>query len=65
MTLRKGTVVAKISAVNVIPPMLSPSAGMYQNISNVHEGNQEYDAESEYVPEIREDIPPKLEPTPE
>ena len=63
--LRKGTVVARISAANVIPPMLAPSAEMYQDIPDLHDGNWEYDAESRYIPEMMEDIPPKLEPTPE
>ena len=63
--LRKGTAVARISAVNVIPPMLAPSAEMYQDVSDLHDGNQEYNAESRYVPEMMENIPPKPEPTPE
>ena len=63
--LRKGTVVARISAANVIPPMLAPSAETYQDIPDLHGGNREYDAESRYVPEMMENIPPKLEPTPE
>ena len=41
--------------------MLAPSAETYQDISNLHDGNREYDAESRYIPEM---IPTKLEPTP-
>ena len=63
--LSKGTVVARISAVNVIPPMLAPSAETYQDVPNLHDGNREYDAKSRYIPEMMENIPPKLEPTSE
>ena len=65
MTLKKGTVIARIMAANIIPPMLAPSSGMYQNIPdscNAIEGNH---IKGRYIPETEENIIPKLEPTPE
>ena len=32
LTLKKGTVVATVSAANVVPPMLAPKLGMYSDI---------------------------------
>ena len=38
ITLKKGTIVAKVAAANVIPPMLAPASGTFQNIPNFGAG---------------------------
>ena len=65
MTLRKGMVVVRILAVNVIPPVLAPSSGTYQNVPDFCNATEGNDAKNGYIPETKENITPKPEPTPE
>ena len=59
VTLRKGMVVARISAANMIPPMLAPSSGTYQNVPNSCNATKGNDAKNRYVPETKEYITPQ------
>ena len=65
VTLRKGMVVARILAANVNPPMLAPSSGTYQNIPEFCNATKGNDAKNGYIPETKENITCKPEPTPE
>ena len=68
ITVKKGTIVAKVAIVNVIPPMLAPASGMLQNIPDFGAGSDGNKCENGYVPSNRRDIsarPPKPEPTQE
>ena len=38
ITLKKGTIVAKVATANVIPPMLAPASGTFQNVPNFGDG---------------------------
>ena len=38
ITLKKGTIVANVAAANVIPPMLAPASGTFQNIPDFGAG---------------------------
>ena len=58
-------VVARILAVNVIPPMLAPSSGTYQNVLDFCNAPERNDAKNGYTPETKENITPRPEPTPE
>ena len=51
--------------VNVILPMLAPSSGMYQNVPDFCNATKGNDVKNGYVPETKENITPKPEPTPE
>ena len=52
VTLKKGTIVAKVATANVIPPMLAPASGMLPNIPDF--GNE---CEHGYVPSNGRDVP--------
>ena len=61
VTLKKGTIVAKVAAANVIPPMLAPASGMFQNVPD-------FGCEDGYIPSNGGYVPaqpPKLKPTQE
>ena len=68
ITLKKGTIVAKVAAANVIPPMLAPASGTFQNIPDFGDGLDGNGCEDGYVPSNGGDVPtqpPKPEPTQE
>ena len=50
ITLKKGTIVAKVATANVIPPMLVPASGTFQNIPNFGDGLDGNGCEDGYVP---------------
>ena len=66
--LKKGTIVVKVAATNVIPPMLAPASGTFQDIPKMGDGLDQNGCEDAYVPSNGRAIPvqpPKLEPTQE
>ena len=66
--LKKGTIVAKVAAANVIPPMLAPASGTFQNVPHFGTGLDGNKCEDGYIPSNEGDIPtqpPKPEPTQE
>ena len=68
ITLKRCTIVAKVATANVIPPMLAPASGMYQNVPNFGDGLDGNECKNGYVPSHGGDIsaqPPKPEPTQE
>ena len=68
ITLKRGTIVAKVAATNVIPPMLAPASGMSQNVPNVGDGLQGNGSEDGYIPSDGRYVPdqlPKPKPTQE
>ena len=68
ITLKKGTIVAKVATANVIPPMLAPASGTFQNIPNVGDGLEGNGCEDGYIPSNGGYVPvrpPKPEPTQE
>ena len=50
ITLKKGTIVAKVATANVIPPMLAPAPGTFQNVPNFGDGLDRNGCEDRYVP---------------
>ena len=38
ITVKKGTIVAKVATANVIPPMLAPASGTFQNVPDFGAG---------------------------
>ena len=50
ITLRKGTIVAKVATTNVIPPMLAPASGTFQNIPDFGDGLDRNGCKDGYVP---------------
>ena len=50
ITLKKGTIVAKPAATNVIPPMLAPASGMFQDVPEMGDGLDRNGCENGYVP---------------
>ena len=50
ITLKKGTIVAKVATANVIPPMLAPASGTFQNVPNFGAGLDGNECENGYVP---------------
>ena len=68
ITLKKGTIVAKVAAANVIPPMLAPATGMFQNVPDFGDGSDGNGCEDGYVPSNGGYVPTqplKPEPTQE
>ena len=68
ITLKRGTIVAKVATTNVIPPMLVPVSGMSQNGPNFGDGLEGNGCKDRYVPYNGGYVPtrpPKLEPTQE
>ena len=68
ITLKKGTIVAKVATANVIPPMLAPASGVFQNVPHFGTGLDGNKCKNGYVPSNGGDVsarPPKLEPTQE
>ena len=68
VTLKKGTIVARVAAANVIPPMLAPTSGTFPNIPDFGAGLDGNECEHGYIPSNGRDIPaqpPKPEPTQE
>ena len=68
ITLRKGTIVAKVATANIIPPMLVPASGMFQNIPDVGDGLKGNGCEDGHIPSNGGYVPtrpPKPEPTQE
>ena len=66
--LKKGTIVAKVTATNVVPTMLAPASGTFQDVPKMGDGSNQNGCEDGYVPSNGEAIPirpPKLEPTQE
>ena len=66
ITLKKGTIVAKVAAANVIPPMLAPASGTFQNVPNFGDGLDRNGCKDGYIPSNGGDVPaqlPKPEPT--
>ena len=57
ITLKKGTIVAKVATANVIPPMLAPASGMFLNIPNFGAGLDGNKCENGYVPSNGRDVP--------
>ena len=68
ITLEKGTIVAKVAAANIVPPMLAPASGTFPDVpdqGSKTEGNMGQDG---YIPSNGKNItvqPPKPEPTQE
>ena len=59
---------AKVATANVVPPMLAPASGTFQNLPEFGDGLDQNGCEDRYVPSNGEDIPtrpPKPEPTQE
>ena len=52
ITLKRGTIVAKVATANVIPPMLAPASGKSQNIPDVGDGLQGNGSEDGYIPSM-------------
>ena len=68
ITLKKGTIVAKVATTNVIPPMLAPASGMFQNVPNFGDGLNWNGYEDGCIPSNGGDVParpPKPKPTQE
>ena len=68
ITLKKGTIVAKVATANVIPPMLAPASGMFPNAPNFGAGLDGNECKNGYIPSNGRDIParpPKPKPTQE
>ena len=68
ITLKKGTIVAKVATRNVIPPMLAPASGTFQNVPDFGDGLNQNGCKDGYVPSNGGDIParpPKPKPTQE
>ena len=68
ITLKKGTIVAKVATANVISPMLAPASGMFQNVPDVADGLEGNGCEDGYIPSNGGYVParpPKLESTQE
>ena len=65
VTLKKGMVIVRIMAVNITPPLLAPSSGMYQNVPDSRNATEGSNTKGGYVPETKGNIIPNPEPTPE
>ena len=66
--LKKSTIVVKVAAANVIPPMLVPASGTFQDIPEMGGGLDRNGCKDGYVPSNGGAIPirpPKPEPTQE
>ena len=50
ITLKKGTIVAKVATANVVPPMFAPASGMFQDIPKMGDGLDWNGCEDGYVP---------------
>ena len=50
ITLKKGTIVAKVTTANIIPPMLAPASGTFQNIPDSGAGLDGNECKNGYVP---------------
>ena len=50
ITLKKGTIVAKVATANVIPPMLAPASGKFQNVPDFGDELDGNGCEDRYVP---------------
>ena len=50
ITLKKGTIVAKVATTNVIPPMLVPASGTFQDVPEMGDGLDQNGCEDGYVP---------------
>ena len=48
--LKKGTIVAKVAATNVVPPMLAPASGTFQDVPKISDGTDQNGCEDRYVP---------------
>ena len=57
ITLKKGTIVAKVASANVIPPMLAPASGMFQNIPDFGDALDQNGCKDGYIPSNGRDIP--------
>ena len=57
ITLKKGTIVAKVATANVIPPMLAPASGMFQNVPDFGAGLDGNECKNGYVPSNGGDVP--------
>ena len=57
ITLKKGTIVAKVATTNVVPPMLAPASGTFQNVPDFGDGLDRDGCEDGYVPSNGGDIP--------
>ena len=57
VTLKKGTIVAKVSTANVIPPMLAPASGMFPNVLDFGAGLDRNECRHGYVPSNGRDVP--------
>ena len=57
ITLEKGTIVAKVATANVVPPMLAPASGMFQNVPNFGDALDWNGCEDGYVPSNGGDVP--------
>ena len=64
VTLKKGTVVAKVATACVIPPMLAPASGAFLNVPDFGAGLDGNKCEHRYVPSNWRE-PQKPEPTQE
>ena len=68
ITLKEGTIVAKVPATNVIPPMLVPASGTFQNVPDFGAGWDGNECKNGNVPSDGGDVsaqPPKPEATQE
>ena len=66
--LKKGTIVVKVAAANVVPPMLAPASDTFQDVPEMGDGLDWNGCKDGYVPSNGGAIPvrpPKPEPTQE
>ena len=56
ITLKKGTIVAKVATANVIPPMLAPASGTFQNVPDFGAGLDGNECKNGYVPSNGGDV---------
>ena len=48
--LKKGTIVAKVATTNVVPPMLAPASGTFQDVPEMGDGLDRNGCKDGYVP---------------
>ena len=56
ITLKKGTIVAKVATANVIPPMLAPASGTFQNVPDFGARLDRNKCKNGYIPSNRRDV---------
>ena len=57
ITLKRGTIVAKVATANVVPPMLAPASGTFQDVPEMGDGLDQNGCEDGYIPSNEGAIP--------